>query len=69
MQHRIDTRLTPSATPPQSSALSNEAQASLPTPMPFEEKAELEQVNVLYSFLENRYTKKVSLVLSLWLSP
>lgn len=31
----------------------------LPPALKFDEKAELEQVNVLYSFLENRYAKKV----------
>ena len=32
---------------------------TVPTPKPFDEKGELEQVNVLYSFLENRFAKKV----------
>lgn len=41
--------------------VANQAQATIPTPVKFDEKAELEQVNVLYSFLENRYTKKVLL--------
>ena len=44
---------------PQDNVVSNEAQASVPTPVAFDERRELEQVNVLYSFLENRYTKKV----------
>ena len=59
IQNRIDNRLKPSTTPPQDNVVSNEAQATVPTPKPFDEKGELEQVNVLYSLLENRYTKKV----------
>lgn len=59
IQRRVDTRLKPSTTPPQDNIVSNQAQATVPTPMPFDEKGELDQVNVLYSFLENRYTKKV----------
>lgn len=31
----------------------------MPTPVAFDEKGELEQVNVLYSFLEDRYMKTV----------
>lgn len=61
IQRRIDTHLKPSTTPPQDNVVSNEALATVPTPVPFDEKGELEQVNVLYSFLENRYTKKVCL--------
>lgn len=59
MQRRIDTRLKPSTTAPEDNVVSNQAQASVPTKVAFDEKGELEQVNVLYSFLENRYTKTV----------
>ncbi|KAL6721038.1 hypothetical protein ACLMJK_000138 [Lecanora helva] len=61
LQKRIDTQLKPSPPPDQNNVKSNEAQATVPTPIPFDEKGELEQVNVLYSFLENRYQKKVGL--------
>ncbi|KAM0798659.1 hypothetical protein BDR22DRAFT_891059 [Usnea florida] len=57
IQHRIDTRLQPSTTAPEDNIVSNQAQVSVPTKVAFDEKGELEQVNVLYSFLENRYTK------------
>ena len=40
--------------------VSNEAQATIPPHKPFDETKELGQVNVLYSFIENRYVKKVS---------
>ena len=59
LQYRIDTKLKPSRSLLQNNVIANEAQATVPTPVPFDEKSELEQVNVLYSFLENRYTKKV----------
>ncbi|KAK4695366.1 cytochrome b pre-mRNA-processing protein 6, partial [Lecanoromycetidae sp. Uapishka_2] len=61
IQKRIDTRLKASTTPTQDNVVSNQALASVPTAVPFDEKGELEQVNVLYSFLENRYTKKYPL--------
>lgn len=59
IQRRIDTQLRPTTTALQDNVISNQAQASVPTPKAFDEQGELEQVNVLYSFLENRYTKKV----------
>lgn len=59
MQRRIDTRLRPPSTAPADNIISNQAQATIPTKVAFDEKGELEQVNVLYSFLENRYTKTV----------
>ena len=59
LQKRIDNSLKPSTAPSQDNVVSNQAQATVPTPLPFDEKGEIEQVNVLYSFLENRYTKKV----------
>ena len=61
LQRRIDTRLkeTDSARSLQNNIVANEAQVTVPTPKPFDEKGELEQVNALYSLLENRYTKKV----------
>lgn len=59
IQRRIDTRLKPSTTAPEDNVVFNQAQATVPTKVAFDEKGELEQVNVLYSFLENRYTKTV----------
>lgn len=69
LQHRIDNRLSPSPSSstspsnPADNVVANEALATVPTPKPFDEKGELEQVNALYSFLENRYSRKVSLTL------
>ncbi|KAG7006132.1 succinyl-coA:3-ketoacid coenzyme A transferase 1 [Physcia stellaris] len=54
LQHRIDNRLSPSPSTSSSNVVANEAQATVPTPKPFDHKGELEQVNALYSFLENR---------------
>lgn len=59
MQRRIDTRLRPSPTDPADNVVANQAQATVPTKVAFDEKGELEQVNVLYSFLEDRYMKTV----------
>ena len=59
IQRRIDTRLKPPTTAPEDNVVFNQAQATVPTKVAFDEKGELEQVNVLYSFLENRYTKTV----------
>ena len=42
--------------------VANRAQAIVPTSTDLDIKAEVEQVNVLYSFLENRYTRKVSTI-------
>lgn len=39
--------------------IANGAQVTVPTAVELDEKAELDQVNVLYSFLENRYGNKV----------
>ncbi|KAL2057693.1 hypothetical protein ABVK25_002077 [Lepraria finkii] len=57
IQRRIDTQLKHPTTPPQDNVVSNQTQASVQISRPFNEQSELEQVNVLYSFLENRYTK------------
>ena len=63
MRRRIDKRLLPSSshTPqqPQDKVRANDALATPVPSQPFDEKGELEQVNVLYSLLENRYSKKV----------
>lgn len=61
MRQRIENHFNPPKVAPQDNLVANQAQATIPTPVKFDEKAELEQVNVLYSFLENRYTKKVLL--------
>ena len=59
MRKRIAHRLEPSRVKPEENVVANEAQATVPTTPKVNEKSELEQVNVLYSFLDNRYTKKV----------
>lgn len=59
MRRRIDQRLLPSSVQPQNRVVANEAFATPLTDLKFDERLELEQVNVLYSFLENRYAKKV----------
>ncbi|MCJ1405585.1 hypothetical protein MMC11_008813 [Xylographa trunciseda] len=61
MQRRIDRRTTPSTGHTEASVIANDALTTVPTAARFDEKAEMEQVNVLYSFLENRYTKKYPL--------
>ncbi len=61
MRQRIEKHFNPPKVAPQDNVVANEALVTIPTPVVFDEKAELEQVNVLYSFLENRYTKKVLL--------
>ncbi|MCJ1470869.1 hypothetical protein MMC07_009516 [Pseudocyphellaria aurata] len=62
MKRRIDKRLLPSSSTasrqPQDRVVANEALATPVPDQPFDEKGELEQVNVLYSLLENRYSKK-----------
>lgn len=59
MRRRIDKRFLPSTSQPTKGASVNEASVAPAQGQGFEEKAELEQVNVLYSLLENRYSKKV----------
>lgn len=59
MRRRIDKRFHPAIIRPQDNVVANGALASVPPAPRLDEKAELEQANVLYSFLENRYTKKV----------
>ena len=59
MRKRIARRLDPSPVKPEENVVANEAQATIPTSPKFDEKSELEQVNVLYSFLDNRYSQKV----------
>ena len=59
MRQRIEKHFNPPKIAPQGNVVANETLATVPTPVKFDEKTELEQVNVLYSFLENRYMKKV----------
>ncbi len=60
MRRRIDKQFGPRNTDNTSYNPAKESQDTLVTPLkPRNEDAELEQVNVLYSFLENRYSKKV----------
>lgn len=59
MRRRINKRFLPSAAQPQKGAGIDEASVASAQGQNFEEKAELEQINVLYSLLENRYSKKV----------
>jgi len=55
LQRRIDRRFNPQ---PIAADGSKDVKVVQTPPVPVDEKAELEQVNVLYSFLENRYMKK-----------
>ena len=59
MRRRMARKLEPANTNPENNIIANEAQASLPVATKFDEQAELEQVNALHSFLENRYSQKV----------
>lgn len=59
MRRRVDKTFKPATVPPHELVTANAAQPMLPSAVKFDEAAELEQVNVLYSFLENRYSKKV----------
>lgn len=62
MRKRIDKQFGPSDTKRILYDPANESKDTLVTPLkPSNESAELEQVNVLYSLLENRYFKKVGL--------
>ncbi|KAL9003081.1 MAG: hypothetical protein Q9188_004034, partial [Gyalolechia gomerana] len=62
MHRRMDKQLGPSDTKGVSYDPAKESTDTLVTPLkPSNKNAELEQVNVLYSFLENRYSKKVGL--------
>ena len=59
MRRRIDARLKPPP-PEANTVVAKGAQAGAPTtPAAFDERGELEQVNVLYSFVEDRYMKRV----------
>lgn len=59
MRRRINKRFLPSSHQPQKGAGIDESFVAPAQGQHFEEKAELEQINVLYSLLENRYSKKV----------
>ena len=65
IQGRVDKRLKPASPQPTSSTSTGPAAGAAggvaTPPTKFDEQAELEQINVLYSFLENRYSKKVAL--------
>ncbi|KAL8717052.1 MAG: hypothetical protein Q9225_005671 [Loekoesia sp. 1 TL-2023] len=62
MRRRIDKQFGPSDTKETSYDPVKESKDTLVTPLkPSNESAQLEQVNVLYSLLENRYFKKVGL--------
>ena len=64
LRRRIDRGLSDNRPPSANNISANDAQVTIPTPRPFNEKGELEQVNSLYSLLENRYTKKVMKLMS-----
>ncbi|KAI9654892.1 MAG: hypothetical protein M1831_005261 [Alyxoria varia] len=55
MQRRLADRFLKLSDAPQNNVQANEAQASLPSKP--DEKVESEQVNALYSLLENRYSR------------
>ena len=60
MRRRIDKQFGPSTTDNTSYDPAKESKDTLVTPLkPYSEEEQLEQVNVLYSFIENRYAKKV----------
>ena len=61
MQQRIDRHFSPSDHRLNGKEIKNDALTTVPSALKVDETAELEQANVLYSFLENRYTKKVSI--------
>ncbi|KAL8731651.1 MAG: hypothetical protein Q9181_004238 [Wetmoreana brouardii] len=62
MRRRTDKQLGPSSTDKASYDPTKESKDTLVTPLKaYDEKAELDQVNALYSLLENRYTKKYPL--------
>lgn len=60
MQRRIDRRFAARTQQLQTPRGAKDSPTPTTSPAALDEKAELEQVNVLYSFLENRYTKKVA---------
>lgn len=62
MRRRIERRAETPKRNSENNVVANEAQAIIPTASRFDEQAELGQVNVLYSFLENRYSQKVCIV-------
>ncbi|KAI4108994.1 MAG: hypothetical protein L6R37_000712 [Teloschistes peruensis] len=59
---RIEKQLGPASDKETSYDPSKESKDTLVTPLkPYDEKAEMEQVNALYSLLENRYAKQYPL--------
>lgn len=59
MRRRIDRKFPLSTAQPQDKVVANDALATPVAKSPVDEKAELEQVTALFSFLEDRYSKKV----------
>lgn len=60
MRRRIDKQLGPASAGNTSYDPSKESKDTLVTPLkPYDENAEMEQINALYSLLENRYVKQV----------
>ncbi|KAL8664107.1 MAG: hypothetical protein Q9202_003291 [Teloschistes flavicans] len=60
MRRRIDKQLGPASAENTSYDPSKESKDTLVTSLkPYDENAEMEQVNALYSLLENRYVKQV----------
>ena len=63
MRRRIDKQLGPSTPDKSTYDPAKESKDTLVTSLkPYDEQAQLAQVNALYSFMENRYSKKVSQV-------
>ena len=62
MRRRIDMKFHLSNRRPQDNVVGNGAEATVPAASKPLENAEIEQVNVLYSFLEDRYLKKVNII-------
>ncbi|KAL8771689.1 MAG: hypothetical protein Q9209_002880 [Squamulea sp. 1 TL-2023] len=62
MRRRIDKQLGPSTTDKTSYDPGKETKDTLVSPLkPYNEQAQLEEANLLYSFLENRYSRKYPL--------
>ena len=62
IQHRINIGLGTSKSSSEQDVTGNEAQVMAASPKPYSEQTELEQVNALYSLVENKFMKKVSML-------
>ena len=60
MRGRIERETSSPTEHAQDNIVANQALATVPTSVRFDKTAELEQANVLYSLLENKFSKRVS---------